>query len=63
MEQESAKPKLGRPATGKHPLRSFRMADDEWETIKEAAATLGEPASAYLRRVALKDAARVLKTQ
>lgn len=61
MKQNADKPRIGRPATGQIPLHTFRMADDEWETIKAAAETLGETTSAYLRRVALRDAARVLK--
>ncbi len=61
MTQHTDKPKLGRPATGQIKMRNFRMGDDEWETVKAAAEASGETTSAYLRRVALKDAARVLK--
>jgi uncharacterized protein (DUF1778 family) len=63
MEQKTDKKKIGRPATGQIPMRNFRMADEEWEAIKSAAEASGETTSAYLRRVALKDAARVLKNR
>ena len=63
MTQKNDKPKMGRPATGQIPMRNFRMSDEEWETLKAAAKASEETTSAYLRRVALKDAMRVLKTQ
>ena len=62
MTQDTGKPKIGRPATGQIRMRNFRMGDDEWETVKSAAEAMGETTSAYLRRVALKDAAKVLKS-
>lgn len=61
MTQQTDKPKIGRPATGQIRMRNFRMGDDEWETVKSAAEACGETTSAYLRRVAMKDATRVLK--
>ena len=62
MNKEPDTPKIGRPATGQIRMRNFRMGDDEWETVKSAATAKGETTSAYLRRVALKDAAKVLKS-
>lgn len=55
------KRRVGRPETGQMPKRFFRMADADWQQIQSAAETQGETASAYLRRIALKDAGKVLK--
>jgi hypothetical protein len=51
----------GRPATGQTPKRYFRMSDEDWQQVVDAAAALDETASEYARRVLLKNAAGVLK--
>ena len=61
MTQKTHSPKIGRPATGKTPIRNFRINDEDWRQIEEAAASGKETTSAYVRRVLLRDAARVLK--
>jgi hypothetical protein len=61
MEQKVDKPKIGRPATGQMPKRYFRIADDDWQQIESAASTSGETTSQYVRRVLLKDSARMIK--
>lgn len=61
--KEKLEPKRGRgrPATGQTPKRYFRMDDESWSLLIAAAAATGETVSEYLRRVALRDARRVLK--
>ena len=61
MKAIKDKPKIGRPATGQMPKRYFRIDDGDWRQIEEAAASGKETTSAYVRRVLLRDAARVLK--
>lgn len=51
----------GRPATGQTPKRYFRMDDDSWQRIVDAAEVAGETVSEYVRRVLLRDANRTLK--
>lgn len=53
----------GRPATGQTPKRYFRMDDESWESIKKASGLSDGNISDYIRRVLLRDAARVLKKQ
>lgn len=50
----------GRPATGQMPKRYFRMDDEAWRQIAEAAEANGETMSEYIRRVLLRDAKRIL---
>jgi hypothetical protein len=54
---------MGRPATGQIPQRIFRMDDESWSQVVSAAKASGETTSEYVRRVLLRDSARVLKTQ
>ena len=61
MSNESDTPKVGRPATGQIKQRIFRMDDEGWQQIESAATASGEKTSVYIRRVLLKDSARVLK--
>jgi len=51
-------PKVGRPRVNPEnrkadPIRSIRVPDDEWETIKQAAARRGQSASELIRSAAL----------
>jgi uncharacterized protein (DUF1778 family) len=59
--QQADTPKIGRPATGQMPKRYFRVGEDDWAKIVAAAKASEETTSEYLRRVAMKDAAKVLK--
>ncbi len=61
MKTEPATRSRGRPATGQTPKRYFRMDDESWQQIVDAADSLGETISEYLRRVMLRDAKRILK--
>ncbi len=61
MEAVETKRKPGRPATGQMPKRYFRMDDEAWQQIADAAGANGETISKYIRRVLLRDAKRVLK--
>ena len=59
MSEDKRRP--GRPATGQTPKRVFRMSDDEYGQIRDAAGLHDETVSEYMRRVLLRDARRVLK--
>ena len=62
MAQRSAEPRRrGRPATGETPKRYVRIDDDAWAQIRQAADLCEENVSRYIRRVVLKDAARVIR--
>jgi hypothetical protein len=50
----------GRPATGQTPKRYFRMDDVGWQAVEAAAQAKNEDISAYIRRVLLANAKRVL---
>ena len=63
MQQNSAKPRIGRPPTGQKPKRYFRMDDEGWTQVVSAAEVTGESASEYMRRVLLRDSARILRAQ
>lgn len=43
------------------PKRYFRMADDEYQQLCDAAESKGETTSAYIRRVMLKSAQSILR--
>jgi uncharacterized protein (DUF1778 family) len=43
------------------PKRYFRMDDESWRQIVDAAESLNESVSEYLRKVMLRDAKRILK--
>ena len=58
--QSEEKRGRGRPATGKTPMRYFRMDDESWSQIVNAAQQREESTSEYIRRVMLRDAKRVL---
>ncbi len=53
----------GRPATGQTPKRYFRMDDESWEQLEQAATANEESVSEYIRRVMLRDAGRVIAKQ
>jgi hypothetical protein len=63
MNTEKEKPKIGRPATGQMPKRYFRMDDEGWQQVETAATASDETTSEYVRRVLLRDSARILKKQ
>lgn len=48
----------GRPATGKTPKRYFRMDDEGWEAIVEAAEAREQTASDFIRETLLRAAKR-----
>lgn len=64
---KSAKRARGRPATGETPKRYFRMSDEEYAQVIEAAQCRDESVSAYIRNVLIRDSKRdskkVLKAQ
>ena len=51
MAMKKAPPKRGRgrPATGKSPMRYFRMEDESWALIEQAASQSTETLSAWIR--------------
>jgi hypothetical protein len=51
----------GRPATGQTPHRGFRIPDDEYAKIVDAAELCDETATDFVRRVALEAAVKVLE--
>ncbi len=55
------KRKPGRPASGHTPKRYFRMDDDSYELVKNAALAADETTSDYIRRVLLRDAKKQSK--
>lgn len=61
MAETKSKRGRGRPATGQMPKRYFRMDDEGWETVTEAAEARGESISDFVRRVLLNSAKRALK--
>ncbi|MEX0677358.1 MAG: hypothetical protein WD063_09800 [Pirellulales bacterium] len=56
----TAKRKPGRPATGQTPKRYFRMDDDGWNTIEQAARAAGLTTSEWVRECLLRAAKRSL---
>ena len=61
MKTTPGKPKIGRPATGQMPHRIFRMGDEDWQKVVEAAAAKNETTSEFARRTLLRAAASALK--
>jgi hypothetical protein len=59
--KQPANRKPGRPATGKSPKRYFRMDDESWEVILDAAEASEQTISAFIRDALLKSAKRVKK--
>ena len=59
MATEEITRKPGRPATGQTPKRYFRMGDEDWDLVVNAAALGEETTSEYVRRVLLRDAQRI----
>jgi len=51
----------GRPATGQNPKRYFRMDDESWAAIEQAAAKSDKTVSAWIRDCLLKAAKRESK--
>lgn len=58
MSKQDEYRKPGRPATGVTPKRYFRMDDDDWQLVKNAAEARGETMSDFIRRVILNAAKR-----
>jgi hypothetical protein len=58
MGMKKALPKRGpgRPATGKSPMRYFRMDDVSWALIEQAASQTDETLSAWIRDCLMKAA-------
>ena len=54
----TAKKGPGRPATGQTPKRYFRMDDDSWKAVEDAARARGQTASDFIRETLLKAARR-----
>lgn len=61
MKKTPAKRGRGRPATGLTPKRYFRMDDEGWQQVADAATEKGETTSEYVRRVLMTNSASVLK--
>lgn len=53
----------GRPATGQVPKRYFRMDDESWEQVNQAAVANEKTTSEFVRQTLLKESARVLKAK
>ena len=51
----------GRPATGETPRRIFRMDDESWARVEQAAHAAGETVSEWVRKTLSKAADRLLK--
>ena len=59
---KNGKRRPGRPATGKTPQHQFRCPDDEWDLFEQAAKIECDASvAAWLRRVAVKAAKRVIE--
>jgi len=52
------KPKMGRPATGITPKRYFRMDDESWAAVEQAAKSRGQSISDFVRDTLLRAAKR-----
>jgi hypothetical protein len=61
MKKEPPKRGPGRPATGKSPIRYFRMEDDAWGEIEQAASQADTTVSAWIRDCLMKAAKRAAK--
>jgi hypothetical protein len=61
MKHKTDPLKRGRSSTGQMPMKYFRIADEDWQQIESAASASDETTSEYIRRVLLKDSARILK--
>ena len=59
-QPEPEKRRPGRPATGKQPMRSFRISDEEYALMRQAAELAGKPVSEWLRDVAVRAAKRAI---
>ena len=59
MKADQEKRRPGRPATGKTPMRYFRMDDDDWAAVEKAAETAGKTTSAFVREAILRAARRI----
>ena len=53
----------GRKATGITPKRYFRMSDDDYKNVKDAAGVKNMTASEFIRDVLRKQSGKVLKTK
>lgn len=58
MSSKEPKPKRGRPATGTTPKRYFRMDDESWALVENAAQAEGKTVSDFIREVILRAARR-----
>lgn len=59
MLENSDKRRRGRPATGTTPKRYFRMDDENYAKVVEAAEQRGETVSDFIRRALLNSVRRV----
>ena len=55
--KKANKKRRGRPATGVTPKRYFRMDDESYGLVEQAAELSGQSVSEYIRTVLIKDAA------
>ncbi len=58
MSAKEIKPKRGRPATGTTPKRYFRMDNESWDLVEQAAKADGKTVSDFIRDVILRAAKR-----
>jgi len=59
MSTTKPKPrKPGRPATGQMPKRYFRMDDESWALVEQAAKAIGSTVSEFVRDTILRAAKR-----
>lgn len=60
-KQSPPKRGRGRPATGQTPKRYFRMDDDDWATVEQAAQAAEVSVSEWVRECLLRAAKRSTK--
>jgi uncharacterized protein (DUF1778 family) len=58
MPTKETKRGPGRPATGQNPKRYFRMDDESWAIIEQAAESNGQTVSDFIRESILRSAKR-----
>ena len=61
MAAKERKPGPGRPATGQMPKRYFRMDDESWTRVGEAADASGQTVSDFIREALLRAVKRAVK--
>jgi uncharacterized protein (DUF1778 family) len=58
MKSNTEKRRPGRPATGQTPMRYFRMDDESWKIVEQAAEATEQTVSDFIRETLLRAAKR-----